>query len=131
MPNVNHRVAFNCDLFLTIEAPEEATSEDLERRVLAILEEHGNVLDEGLGVSLPGDARVWPKWEDEQLQNFTIENVEEVDAVAAAVEACGHTHYFGYGTYTCTLLKGHAGKHQQGASTWLGMFSHAPDKVQP
>lgn len=34
MPDVNHRIAFNCDLFLTVAAPADATSEELERRVL-------------------------------------------------------------------------------------------------
>lgn len=36
MPNVNHWIAFNCDLFLSVEAPEDATSEELETLVMQL-----------------------------------------------------------------------------------------------
>ena len=93
---MTHRVAFNCDLFLDIDAPENATSEDLERLVIAEIREAGSDPDSDIndvGLDINGHrgfrARVYPRvYKDAEvseetgmcLENFTIENVSEVQS---------------------------------------------------
>lgn len=42
--------------------------------------------------------------------------------------ACGHKHYHGFGHWTCELAEGHAGRHQEGGTTWgKSEYTHVPE----
>ena len=88
MKLLTHRIAFNCDLFLDIDAPETATSADLEKLVVATIREAASDPDNHIndvGLDINGHrgfrARIYPRVTPEGselcLENFTIENVEE------------------------------------------------------
>ncbi len=83
---MTHRIAFNCDLFMDVEAPAEATSEDLERHVIARWRDSspGAIqTTEDIGFTVPAlgdDVRIHPRVEGPRnvsLENFTVENVSQ------------------------------------------------------
>jgi hypothetical protein len=96
MKQLTHRIAFNCDLFLDIDAPEDATSEDLEKLVIAKIRKaaddpNSDINEVGLnGLDINNrldGARIYPRVTPDRdldggsvLENFTIENVSEVQS---------------------------------------------------
>lgn len=93
-----HRVAFNCDLFLTIVTDSPDTPlDDLEKAAVARLQRMGSLdvtdtnVTIGLGASvdddgLGEDSAVYPRVDTQRvdddeirLENFSSENCEEID----------------------------------------------------
>ncbi len=112
---LNHRISFNCDLFMTVQAPADADTKALEQLAIEAIRE---LFDDGDTITAiplpvgrtdaredveydmtvyvrrvvtPGTTESDPDDADTELENFTIENVDDPEGDSLRAQISGLT----------------------------------------